>query len=146
MNSRGFVPTKILLTFLLLSLSGFFFSCGGNEEETSKAGGGTPVHITHPVLMDLNDYLTLNGNTVFLKKEIIRATFDGFIEKAFKNIGDGVKPGDVLFQLKTKELAASDSINVNLGRQQFKGTVDCKAGSTGTLTELDFHEGDYVTA
>lgn len=96
--------------------------------------------------MTIDDYLTLNGNTIFLKKEIIRSTFDGFVEKVFKNIGDDVNTGEVIFQLKTKELAASDSIDFNIGKQLFKGAVYIKAGSAGALTELDFHEGDYVTS
>ncbi len=140
-NSAG----RIVLILFLFSVPVLLSSCSRKEGDTNYSSSGTPVQITHPVIMNVNDYLTLNGNTIFLKKEIIRSTFDGFIEKVFKNIGDAVKPGDILFQLKTKELAASDSIKFNIGSQLFKGAVYIKAGSNGTLTELDFHEGDYVT-
>ncbi len=136
----------MVIIFSLVFISLLQISCGSKDSgDAENSSAGTPVQITHPVIMNMSDYITLNGNTIFLKKEIIRSTFDGFIEKVYKNIGDRVKPGDVLFQLKTKELAANDSINFNLGKQYFKGIILIKAGSDGVVTELDFHEGDYVT-
>ena len=142
---RG-LPGRIFLTLALVSFSALFISCGGNEEKPVDASGGTPVQVTHPTRMNLTDHLSLNGNTIFLKKEIVRSTFDGFIGKVLKNIGDVVEPGTMVFQIKTKELAASDSATFHIGSQLFKGSVSIKAGSYGTLTEVDFHEGDYVIA
>jgi len=138
---------KINFIIFLLIMPAILISCGNKKSgDTENSSAGTPVQITHPVIMNMSDYISLNGNTIFLKKEIIRSTFDGFIEKVYKNIGDQVKPGDVLFKLKTKELAANDSLSFNIGTHAFKGGVFIKAGSDGTLTELDFHEGDYLTA
>ncbi len=132
---------------IIMIISVHLYSCGGNEE--NKAGdvsSGTPVTITHPQLMDMNAYITLNGNTVFLNKEIIRSTFDGFIEKVYKNIGEAIKPGDILFQIKTKESAASDTLSIKVGNQLFQGSVYIRAKSKGVLTLLNYHTGDYVTA
>ena len=75
---RG-LPGRIFLTLALVSFSALFISCGGNEEKPVDASGGTPVQVTHPTRMNLTDHLSLNGNTIFLKKEIVRSTFDGFI-------------------------------------------------------------------
>ncbi len=137
---------KILLIFFSLIIPLFLISCGGNEDKSgNEVNNGTPVTITHPQLMNLKATLELNGNTVFLNKEIIRSTFDGFIEKEFKNIGDNVKPGDNLFQIKTKESAANDTLKINLGNQTFHGVVYIKANSNGVLSELNYHAGDYVT-
>lgn len=132
----------ILFSFLTTLL---LYSCGGNKGDNSnKINSGTPVTITHPKLMNMTAYLELNGNTVFLNKEIIRSTFDGFIERVFKNIGDSVNPGDKIFQIKTKESAANDTLKIKLGNQLFRGSVFIKANSKGILTELDYHEGDYI--
>ena len=87
----------------------------------------------------------MNGNTVFLTKEIVRATFQGFIERVNKNIGDFVNHGDDLFQIKTMESAAIDSLNISLGNKKFKGVVTLKAQSKGVLTELNYHQGDFVS-
>lgn len=123
-----------------------FFSCGGNNgENTSDINSGTPVTITHPVLHNMSEYLELNGNTVFLSKEIIRSTFDGFIVKVYKNIGDSVNRGDILFEIKTKESAANDTLSIKLGNQLFRGAVYVRANTNGVLSEVDYHAGDYVT-
>jgi len=125
----------------------FQISCTSKEnDDTSNVSSGTPVTITHPILMNIDNYLNLNGNTVFLSKEIIRSTFDGFIVKVFKNIGDAVKPGDKLFLIRTKESAASDTLNLRLGNQLFQGAIYVIANSNGILSELNYHEGDYVTS
>ena len=87
----------------------------------------------------------MNGSTVFLTKEIVRATFQGFIEKVNKNIGDLVKPGDDLFQIKTIETAAADSLNISFGGKKFSGSVKLNAQSEGVLTELNYHQGDFVS-
>lgn len=143
---------RVLIIFLLISVSVTVFSCGGNSDKsTDDVSSGTPVTITHPIKMNMTEYLTLNGNTVFLNKEIIRSTFDGFIGKVYKNIGDSVKSGDILFQIKTKESAANDTLSIKVGNQLFKGTIYIRAnlptgqaGSKGVLTQLNYHTGDYV--
>lgn len=121
-------------------------SCSSDQQQSDSANEkGTPVKITHPVKADLTEYLNLNANTVFLNKEIVRATFQGFIDKIYKNIGDEVDKGDRLFLIKTRESAATDSMKIDLGDGLFKGAVTIRAQSNGILTELDYHDGDYVT-
>ena len=148
-KSNKKILINIKKTFLfssLLIIPIIFISCGGNEgSNTNDVSSGTPVTITHPFKTNLSDYIELNGNTVFLTKEIVRATFQGFISKVYKNIGDSVKPGEDLFQIKTMESAATDSLNISFGNKQFKGTVLLKAQSNGILTELNYHQGDFVS-
>jgi HlyD family secretion protein len=144
MKKQQSLAGRIFLFSILFSL--LFFSCGGNNgSNTTDINSGTPVTITHPGLMNMTDYLVLNGNTVFLKKEIIRSTFDGFIEKVNKNIGDDVKAGDTVLQVKTKETSANDTLKIKIGNKQFGGSVYIKANSDGILSELDYHAGDYVS-
>jgi len=143
-NHRGYKYALIILSLMLMSL--FQISCGSkSSDDASNVSSGTPVTITHPILMNMDNYLNLNGNTVFLSKEIIRSTFDGFIVKVFKNIGDAVKPGDKLFLIRTKESSASDTLSIKLGDQLFQGAIYVSANSNGILSELNYHEGDYVT-
>ena len=137
---------KLFSLSFFLSLPFFLLSCSSKVEDVSQKISGTPVQIINPVLVNMSNYILLNGNTIFLKKEIIRSTFDGFITKVFKNVGDPIKSGDILFQLKTKELSGNDNLNLKLGDHIFQGTVFIKAGSNGILNELNFQEGDYVTA
>ena len=67
---------KVFLNFILLTISFSLISCGGNDENNNNdTSTGTPVTITHPFKTNLSDYVEINGNTVFLTKEIVRATF-----------------------------------------------------------------------
>ena len=137
---------KAFLFSLLLIAPMIVISCGSTDENsTNEINSGTPVTITHPFRTNLSDYIVLNGNTVFLTKEIVRATFQGFISKVYKNIGDSVKPGDDLFQIRTMESAATDSLNISFGNKQFKGIIKLKAQTEGVLTELNYHQGDFVS-
>lgn len=135
----------ILFPLVLIILSLMVYSCGSEKDNSEVVNSGTPVTITHPYIAGMSNYIELNGSTVFLTKEIVRATFQGYIEKVFKNIGDNIKPGDDLFQIKTIESAAADSLNISLGNKQFKGYVNLKAKSNGVLTELNYHQGDFIS-
>lgn len=135
---------KILLAPAIILITLMLGSCKGGSDNADEENSGTPVQITQPVITGMNDYLELNASTAFLNKEIVRATFQGFIEKAYKNIGDVIKPGDVLFRIRTKELAA-DTVKLNINGETFQGAVSIKAKSQGILTELDYHSGDFVS-
>jgi multidrug efflux pump subunit AcrA (membrane-fusion protein) len=132
------VPAIIIVTLILNS-------CKGQSESTNDENTGTPVQAVHPVITAMSDYLELNGNTAFLNKEIVRSTFQGFIEKTYKSIGDIIKPGDILLRIRTKELAAADTAGLDLDNGNFQGLITVKAKSTGVLTELDYHSGDFVS-
>jgi multidrug efflux pump subunit AcrA (membrane-fusion protein) len=130
---------------ITLAVSAGLLSCNRNQQEIPPPSGGTPVRITNPALSDLSESIDLNANTVFLKKETVRATFQGFIDKINKNIGDKVKTGDLLLQIKTKELAADDSLKFSIGTQMFGGSVQIYARSDGILTALQYNSGDFVS-
>jgi len=135
----------IIFPVALIIISFMIYSCGNEKDNLEEVNSGTPVTITHPYITSISDYIELNGSTVFLTKEIVRATFQGYIEKVFKNVGDNIKPGDDLFQIKTIETAAADSLNILLGNKQFKGYINLRAKSDGVLTELNYHQGDFVS-
>ncbi len=134
------------LFYLALGLLSLFVSCGGGEDPQPVRSAGSPVEVVHPTTRTMADRVSLNGNTIFLKKEIIRSTFDGFVATVYKNVGDAVQPATGIFRVKTKELAATDSATLSLGNRLFEGAVSIRARSAGIVTEIDFHEGDYVTA
>jgi hypothetical protein len=130
----------------LFILSLLIGSCGSQKSnDNTQEIKAYEVVVGSPVKQKMTDYLNLNANTIYLKQEIIRATFNGYIEKVFKSIGDRINPGDVLFLIRTKESAAIDSLNINFGSSKFSGLVKITAKSSGIITELNHHVGDYVT-
>jgi len=128
----------LILSFLVLSCS------SDNKEHDAATEAGTAVTVINPVRANLTQYLNLNATTIFLNKETVRATFQGFIKKINKNIGDNVEVGDTLFVIKTRESYASDSLSVLIGDDLFKGGIAITSQVKGILTELDYHNGDYV--
>ena len=136
---------KYVNGIIALILSFLFLSCSSeNKLPDAATEAGTAVTVINPVKANLTQYLNLNATTIFLNKETVRATFQGFIEKINKNIGDNVEVGDTLFLIKTRESYASDSLSVLIGDDLFKGGIAITSQVKGILTELDYHNGDYV--
>lgn len=138
---------KIIQNLAAASLISFIvFSCkSGDSGAPGAQASGTEVKVSHPVVTDLSENITLNATTVFLKKEVVRAAFQGFVGKILKNIGDDVNSGDTLFTLKTKEAAAEDSLGLTIGGNSFGGMIAVKSHFGGVVTELDFQTGDFVS-
>jgi biotin carboxyl carrier protein len=130
-------PAAIFLFVILIMIY-----CKGSEEKESAAElKGIEVVAGNPVKKKMIDYIDLNANTTYLKQENVRVTFQGFVEKVFKNIGDQVKQGDLLFTIKTKEADAVE----NSSNQQFTGLVKILARTDGVMTELSHQAGDFVS-
>lgn len=130
---------------ILFIFSILITSCSSDKKTNPNDSLGTPVIAANPSLTSLTGYITFNANTVFLKKEIVRSTFQGFIQKVYKNIGDYVNAGDIVFQIITKEAYAADSLRVKLSDEVFRGIVNIKAKTSGILTELNYNVGDFVS-
>jgi multidrug efflux pump subunit AcrA (membrane-fusion protein) len=145
MNDMNPKMIKIFSLFSILALIISLSACSSKNQNIEKEITGVTVKITQPQKMDLTEYITLNANTVFLKKEIVRATFQGFIEKIYKSIGDKIKSGDLLLEIKTKESAADNNLQVPLGDETFSGIIKIRAKSDGVLTELNYNAGDFVS-
>ncbi|MCB0283568.1 MAG: efflux RND transporter periplasmic adaptor subunit [Calditrichaeota bacterium] len=146
MKFETITMSRIYKKLLVLLLFFVIYSCGNNQQTTQETQiSGTPVRIIHPQKMDLSEHIQLNANTIFLKKEVIRSTFQGFIRRMYKNIGDNVKNGDVILSLITKEAAAFDSLASDLSEKNLSRPVKISAHSNGVLTLLNFHEGDFVS-
>jgi multidrug efflux pump subunit AcrA (membrane-fusion protein) len=133
-------------SFALLIVAVLFFTCSSEEIKTEgDPASGTLVLLTQPRQTDLAETIDLNANTLFLDKEIVRATFPGVIVKVFKNIGDAVHVGDVLLQIKTRESIAAGSLPQLQADGPGEGAVTVTACSDGVMTALNYHPGDFVS-
>ena len=145
MNNMNSKMIKLFALFSIMALIISLSACSSKNDNGKNKITGAPVKITQPQKMNLTEYIILNANTVFLKKEIVRATFQGFIEKIYKNIGDKINSGDLLLEIKTKESAADHNLQVPLGDEMFSGIIKIRAKSDGVLTELNYNAGDFVS-
>lgn len=145
MNKAMKQTRNILMLIVLLFFLTFFTSCSNDKKTNTDVSLGTPVKVANPSISTLTDYISFNANTVFLKKEIVRSTFQGFIQKVYKNIGDFINSGEVAFQIITKEAYAADSLQVKLSDEVFKGVVNLRSKTSGIVTELNYNVGDFVS-
>ena len=145
-GNMNFIKPKIILNlFLVVSLT-LIISCSSKgKKESTVIVKGIEVVAGSPVKKKMIEYADLNANTIYLKQEIVRATFQGFVDKTNKNVGDYVKQGDLLFVIKTKEADAAYNSQINSGGEQFNGLVQIAARTDGVLTELNHQAGDFVS-
>jgi hypothetical protein len=136
-----------LLIYIPGILIFFFIGCGGEtDKEEPKSAVEASVQIVNPEYRDLTDFAYFNGTVIFQKKENIRAPFQGFLTKIYKNIGDEIFPGDILYQITTKEAEAlDDSVKIKSGSGIFDGKVNIKAKNRSTLTYLYHTVGDFIS-
>lgn len=145
MKKENIIDYKNLVKFIFFLSLVILISCSSGNKDNAPAESGTPVKVVSPVRTNLTETINLNANTVFLNKEIVRSTFQGFIEKIYKNIGDEVSIGDPLFLIRTKESAAMDTLKINIGDKLFQGNITIKAQANGILTYLNYNTGDFVS-
>ena len=143
--STSQIPKLLFWKMSIIILLTVFISCTGKKTGSEEEIKSIPeVKVVKPSHQKMADYLTFNGNTVFLSYEVIRATFSGYIEKINKNIGDRVINGENIFFIRTKESRAIDTTNQLLTDVKFKGLVKISAKTEGTFIKIFYHQGDYV--
>jgi len=135
----------IIFPFAVMGSLLFLISCSKSEGIKSETESkGTEVSQCNPVKKNMQEYISLNANTIYQKQEIVRVTFQGYIDKSFRNIGDKIKLNDLLFSIKTKEADAVNDSQTNIGDNKIGGVVKIFARTDGVMTELNHQTGDYV--
>ena len=102
---------NIYLSLSIGILSFILYSCAKKE---AKEAEQTPVVTvrTSPVKFGaIDNKLSFNGKTIYLKKNLVISPLSGYILKMFIKFGDTVKKGQLLFEIQTKESKALESSN-----------------------------------
>ncbi len=137
---------KLLYTLSLSIL--MFASCGGSG--ASDASGEavktvTPVTVTSPQNISLNEEITLNATSTYLLKFGVKANINGYIQSSSVKVGQSVGKGSTLFVLKTKEAKSlGNTINKLDPSFNFSGLNLIKSPVNGFITNLNHQAGDYV--
>lgn len=137
---------KIIISRLIL----FFLLITGcrNENPTSKertSSVKTPVHVTTIENTNISEKINLNAISQFQKKNTVKATSNGYVEKVFKSIGENISIGNPLFTIKTKEAEALSKLNIQDSLFNFKGLLTILSPSSGIISEISKQTNDYVT-
>lgn len=139
------MTTKKLIILLFIAT---IYSCSSNTvtEQTENIISKATVEVVSPKKGNINNYLSLFAQTMYLKKNQINAPIAGYISKTNIYLGKKVKKGDVLYVLETKERVtlkskgqALDSALTNFG------LILIKATDNGVISTFDKQQiGDYI--
>ncbi|MBU0695120.1 MAG: HlyD family efflux transporter periplasmic adaptor subunit [Bacteroidetes bacterium] len=137
---------KLLYTLSLSIL--ILASCGGSgagDASGEAVKTVTPVTVTSPENISLNEEITLNATSTYLLKFGVKANINGYIQSSSVKMGQSVSKGSTLFVLKTKEAKSlGNTINKLDPSFNFSGLNRIKSPVNGFITNLNHQTGDYV--
>lgn len=137
--------TSILIIALSLSI---FVSCKSkkNDAEQNTADPKVSVKTTSILSGSIDDLISLNGKTVFLKKNAVISSIPGYLKKVYVQYGDRVHKNDLLFAVQTKENKALENAGLNQELSSSgNGIIRILAPSDGIISELNINaSGMYV--
>jgi len=114
-----------------------------SETTESQTAVKTPVKITHLSQGPLVETIELNATSAYLKKNTVRSTATGYIEKCYVEPGASVKAGELLYTLTTKEAKALENHRSD-SAMSFSGLLRIKAPKSGIVCEITQQTGDYI--
>ncbi len=137
----------LLIISLAASLS-LFISCGSRQtgEKEEFVVPKASVKTTQLVRGNIEDLLTLNGKTVFLRKNQVVAPISGYITAVHVKFGDSVKNGSTLFEIQTRENKALQQSGAgNENASSGFGKISVAATTSGMVNEpVTLGVGAYV--
>jgi hypothetical protein len=128
---------RLLILFFVPALLQIFSSCNNSGPTENEQTPVVSVKTTPVVKGDIENMVSFNGSTVYLKKNMVTSPIAGYVVNANVKFGQEVKIGDILFEIQTREnkaLASDKSSGVD------PVTVKVKAISGGFINELNVNE------
>lgn len=133
------ITILLLIAFVFIAIS----SC---RQQVTVGRVQTPVVSVKTIAIktgDIESSLSLNGKTIYLKKNTIISPISGYIVKMNIRYGDKVKKNDILFEIQTKENKALENSGTMEGNA---GIIKVTASSDGLVDELNISgTGYYIT-
>lgn len=139
---------KNFITFL--SATAVLFSMGcqvkGNNEEEEVQQPKVPVEVTTVSRGSVSDNLELFATTVYLNRNTVTAPIPAYITAVHVKIGDKVSPGQLLYELESKERRALGNTPVQFDSSiAGYGKIKVRATGSGIISAIDRQQaGDYV--
>jgi hypothetical protein len=133
---------KLFILFTAICLLQLLSSCKARVTEGQQLMPVVSVKVAPLIKADIEDEISFNGSSVYLKKNLVAAPIAGYITKAEVKFGDEVRKGQPLFEIQTRERKALQGEN---DPATDFGTVVVTASSDGFIDDLAVSEpGVYV--
>jgi len=130
-------------------LTGILASCKSKTPEAAATAEipKVTVKITTVGYGSIDDIISLNGKTVFLKKNAVISSITGYLKKVNVQYGDVVHKNDLLFEIQTKENRALENSGLDQELASSKnGIVRILAPSDGIISDLNTNSSGMFVA
>jgi len=135
---------KTILAFaLLLNLIGCNSGSTTKMEETPKVS--TPVTVTAIENTAISESISFNAVSQYQRKNMVKSTINGYIERSFVIQGEFVQAGKPLYSIKTKEGEALSKYAAKDTSFTYTGKLTIVAPTSGVVIEATKQTNDYVS-
>jgi hypothetical protein len=104
----------------------------------------TPVTVTPVEYKTMKSTIDLPAVSSFLRKNSVRSTVAGTIQKVSVSQGESVSGNQLLFSLKTRESAALENAKGTDSTMKFNGLIEIKSPGKGIVSSIKYQAGDFV--
>ena len=133
---------RIIILFFTVYLFQMLISCKTKDTSVKEQIPVVSVKTTAVKKGDIENKVTLNGKTIYLKKNIIVSPIAGYVTKLNIRYGEVVQKNDVLFEVQTKESKALGNTGTI---KESAGFIKVLAPAGGIINELIINEtGGFV--
>jgi len=133
---------KLFILLFAIYMFQMLSSCKTRVASDEEQMPVVSVKATQIIKGDIENEISFNGNTVYLKKNQVVSPISGYIMRVNMKFGDEVQKDEILFEVQTRERKALESDSDTIG--DF-GIVKVQATSDGFVNELIINEpGVYV--
>lgn len=132
-----------ITAFALLIAQGCKNSSEATDETQTEVK--TPVTLTAVEHSAISEYIQLSATSVYQKKNQVKSSTNGYIEKSTARVGEYVEAGKPLYYIRTKEAEVLRKYHANDTAYKVTGLIVINAPESGILTEVLKFTSDYVS-
>jgi len=133
----------LLAVTLLINVVSCNSSSPAKPEVTPEVS--TPVTVTAIENTPISEMISFNAISMYQRKNVVKSTINGYIEKSLVNQGDIVQAGKPLYTIKTKEGDALSKYAAKDSEITFTGKLTIVAPTSGVVIEANKQTNDYVS-
>ncbi len=134
---------RVSVLFITICMLQMFSSCRNKSASGEEQLPLASVKATPLIQGDIENEISFNGSTVYLKKNLVVSPISGYIVRANAKFGQEVQKDEVLFEIQTRESKALESDKTASGDL---GLVKVPATSGGFINELYINDPGVFTA
>lgn len=133
---------KLFVVLAAVCLMQLLYSCKTRTPESQQHMPSVSVKVEPLARGDIEDEVSFNGTSVYLKKNLVMSPIAGYITKANVKFGEEVRKDQPLFEIQTRERKA---LSEETDPASDFGSVLVTASSDGFIDDLNVSEpGVYV--